>query len=153
MGILDKLPFKRHHDSPPDFSEIPTDTSEPSQDFQQYPQPFDQQDPFGQSAMDDQTGMPTTPGTHGDYMNVSHEPSGGDRARAFAQSLQSPGVHPSRMQPSGMQSASAATLSGNSELSLVLERLDTIKAELDAIKQRMYRLDQYLDSQSKRKYW
>ncbi len=60
-----------------------------------------------------------------------------DNARAYAQGL-------GGGQQQG-QASYAGALTGH-EAQLILERLDTIKAELDAIKQRMMRVERFMDA-------
>lgn len=70
---------------------------------------------------------------------VSHTPSNNDMARGYAQQLEGGQNNTQQV------SQSAGVITGH-ESQLILERLDTIKAELDAIKQRMMRIERFIEN-------
>jgi hypothetical protein len=176
VGLFGKL-FKKNDDmfgsdAPPDFSQpfSPSSSSNPkgSDPFggDVYGQhPLENNDPFnsgqsagygdgGQNAGYGSGGQNAASGQNPDSafshdIFSSQEPTNADRARSYAQGLgQQPG--------NGAQGSATATYAGaitGHEMQLVLERLDTIKAELDSIKQRMIRVDRYLEqSEQKKRY-
>ncbi|RME31483.1 hypothetical protein D6789_02555 [Candidatus Woesearchaeota archaeon] len=147
MSLLEHLPFHKKHEEPPDFSNDPfADEGFAKEGVEDGmgKDPFDDaQDPFAHEA-------PSTPGlgSNAPVDAADNEPpdpfAGQGGARAYAKQL----VREAQREQPAAQTASKAT-----ELQLILERLDTIKAELDSIKQRMYRFDRFMDKQEQRKMW
>ncbi|MBR9692815.1 hypothetical protein GOV07_02675, partial [Candidatus Woesearchaeota archaeon] len=66
-----------------------------------------------------------------------------DTARQYAQGLGGAQATPGMQRQGTMQPSGAIT---GHEAELILERLDTIKAEIDAIKQRMMRIERFMES-------
>ena len=101
------------------------------QDPLQSQTPFDsyggQQNPAGQSSFD-----------HDIFS--SGQPTNADRARNYAQGLSQQGGAP------GQANVSYGGAITGHEAQLILERLDTVKAELDAIKQRLMHVERYMES-------
>ncbi len=144
MSLFGKL-FKRHEDdfskdfsSPPDFSQ-PVGQQPGGDPFAAPPQDSGfGQDPFaspqGGAPGGDPYGQQPSTFDH-DIFNVSDQPGNADLARGYARQL---GGQP-------QQQAAYSNPTAGHETQLVLERLDTIKAELDAIKQRMIRIERFMD--------
>ena len=168
-------------DAPPDFSQ-PFSSSSPSSAKGSDPfggdvygqHPLENNDPFGggagagggygdqnagyggggQNAADGQNpafGAQSPDSAFSHDIFSSAEPTNADRARSYAQNLgQQSGGQNSAL---GTQTSTYAGAITGHEAQLILERLDTIKAELDSIKQRMIRVDRYLDqSEQKKRY-
>ncbi len=144
MSLFGKI-FKRHEDdfpkdfsSPPDFSQ-PVGQQPGGDPFAGQQGSQFGQDPFagpqGGAQGDEQYGQQPSTFDH-DIFNVSDQPGNADLARGYARQLGG-----QQGQPQGVY----ANPTAGHETQLVLERLDTIKAELDAIKQRMIRIERFMD--------
>ncbi len=161
MGLFDFLKRKEA----PDFSDAP-DPFAGQEAFGQDPlgqqEGFGrQQDPLGQDPFGSreplggqQAGYPQQGGQRGSeeayrpggqaFNHEIFQPSpGNERARAYAQSLHQQGAEqgPAQEQVRGHEAA------------LILERLDTIKAELDALRQRFLRVERYLEEKPGRRLY
>ena len=69
-------------------------------------------------------------------------------ARDYARQL-SPGQQSQPGQATTQDANYAGAITGH-EAHLILERLDTIKAELDAIKQRIMRIERFIDEEERK---
>jgi hypothetical protein len=147
MGFFDKI-FKKKDDfafddrSPPDFSSSsdPFDTKSSGDD------PFGGKDPLqndfqynAQAPMESQT---SSQSNFNHDLFTNEQPTNADNAREFAQGLGGQASTPRQAGSFAQPATSAVT---GHEAELILERLDTIKAELDAIKQRMYRIENFIN--------
>lgn len=137
MGFFSK--FKKKDDdldfsNPPDFSDKDPFAAN---------QPFNGKDPLQKDfSYDAQASLPQQKaGEEGTPSNFDHDlfssssPTEASNAQQYAKELGSA--------PHTQTYAGAIT---GHESQLILERLDTIKAELDSIKQRMIRIDRYMDT-------
>jgi hypothetical protein len=160
VGLFGKLFSRKDEfaDKPPDFSSFgsaptnPTPQSDPLGTSMYGKDPFQTSSPYDSPGVA-QDGMSPTPFDH-DIFNRSDQPSNADSARSYADSLKGPTMAGTGLQ--GPQSSYAGAITGH-ETQLILERLDTIKAELDAMKQRMIRVERFLDTaeqkQGQRRYF
>ncbi len=147
MGLFSK--FKKKDDfsfsNPPDFSQPPGKDPFASDPYAKDPlagDPFGAgygQDPFG-----DQSSRFGQESNFSHDIFTSNEPTNADRARSYAQGLSAQHGPGRGMQPNTAGQSYAGTVTGH-EAQLILERLDTIKAELDAIRQRMLRIEHYIE--------
>lgn len=143
MGLFGRF-FKKEKgfDAPPDFSGPPDFSKDPLGGTQDLygGDPLQGDGSFG-SEYGQKAGAAPPQGYQGGQSAFSHDlfssnqRTNADNARAYAQGL---GQTPA-------QQSYAGAITGH-EAQLILERLDTIKAELDAIKQRLVRIDHYMDS-------
>jgi len=143
MGLFDRFKKKDDFDlgAPPDFSQPPG--GQPTQQGA---------DPYGQGLSDgSQFGAnPQQASAFEHDVFSSTTPTNADNARVYAQSL---GAQPNQAQQArgfdypahSGQASYAGALTGH-EAQLILERLDTIKAELDGIKQRIMRVERFMDA-------
>lgn len=144
MGFFGTI-FKRKGDddffasSPPDFSQPVGQSGRqngtPSESDLYGKDPLQNQSPF------DAASAPGDSVFEHDIFRSSNQPTNAEAARAYGQQL-------SRL--TGTQTSYASStvttnpVSGH-EAQLILERLDTIKAELDAIKQRTMRIERFIE--------
>ena len=150
MGLFGKI-FRKKEEF---LGDVPPDFSQPLGQARQQPQDPFAQDLYGKDPL--QGGSPfdsygggqspalgsQAPGATFDHdIFSSAQPTNADRARDYAQQLggQNPAL--------GTQSTTTygGAITGH-EAQLILERLDTIKAELDAIKQRLMHVERYMES-------
>ncbi len=163
MGLFGKVFGKKDNldssfDAPPDFSQPPGQGGDPlgadplgsdptnadlyGKDPLQNPDPFNPMD-SGPGKTRDPLGPPGGGPSHFDNnLFSSNQPTNADHAREYARGLEGqPG------QAATHHDAGAIT---GHEANLILERLDTIKAELDAIKQRTMRIERYIDTEERK---
>jgi hypothetical protein len=149
VGLFGKIFKKKDEflgDVPPDFSQPLGQAGRPAQDpFAQDvygKDPLQGGSPFDSYAQGGQLGgAPPPDSSFGHDIFSSAQPTNADRARDYAQQLG--GQNPSP----GLQSTTTygGAITGH-EAQLILERLDTVKAELDAIKQRLMHVERYMES-------
>ena len=155
MGFFDKL--RKKEETPPDFSSFAPASSAPVASPGQGSygdllgkDPLASSSPYETPGVGgDIPGLGATPFDH-EIFSSSDTPTSGDKARAYAQSLSQPPAS------SGQRVTYGGAISGH-EAELILERLDTIKAEIDSVKQRMIRIERFLDQaeqkQGQRRYF
>ncbi len=139
MGFLDIFKRRVKEETPPDFStaQAPKPAEGVASDHR--PSPYGK-DPLETSSPYDLAGQGGDAFQHDIFQE--REPTGGQEARAYAQQF-----NPSPAPPSAAgQGRGAAGLLAGHESALILERLDTIKAELDAIKQRVMRVERFMEA-------
>lgn len=158
MKLLDKFLGKK--DEPPDFSDAPEPLGQQGSPLGEQDQDPYNSDMYSKDPLQDQSGgfsdefKEKYPSFQHDVFGKdqqdfgknqdvfsSDKPTNADRARSYAQSLSQPN-----------ESKSYGGVVTGHESQLILEKLDTIKAEMDAIKQRMMRIERYMDKSDKR-YW
>lgn len=132
--------FDLPNESPPDFSQPPTDNPPANNN------PYAEKDFSYDSQGNDQY----SDDTFSHQIFSSDTPTPGNRARDYANSLsaeQNNYPNQSKSSSSTPQSSSSygGAVSGH-EAQLILEKLDTIKAEIDSVKQRMMRVERFMDS-------
>ncbi len=137
MSLLDHLPFHKKHEEIPDFS----------------------QDPFADEQADELGGMPGASPLAGEPTMEQPDPFAGmpdaqgrSGQEGFPGQPQSPQAFAKQLVQEARNEL-PPDRGRQSDLQLILERLDTIKAELDSIKQRMYRFDRFLDKQEQHRVW